>query len=279
MPGTMQALYPVLGRLPARVQGQPDRQAARAAGAVAGDRPPADHRACDERQGAACPIRSRPSATPSISTPTSWKTWADEAYRYDPALAKQDPGGGRLSERVRAELRQHGAAGHAVHGRYRHRRRRHVDQDRRQGEAQDTTNGARSRRWSEVIRRISPAAPRCTAPSAGRTCPGATRAPSRRTATSICSATRTICQGPARRSTTVYRELLAERDPAKRTALTDRMVELVAEHLDRGADHRGHGLLRDQRQAGRPVRRDPRPARTRRRVRAHPASREKPWKK
>ena len=63
--------------------------------------------------------------------------------------------------------------------------------------------------------------------------------------------------------------------PAKRTALTDHMVELMANSLDGRADHRGHGLLRDQHQEGRAVRGDPRPARAGRRVRAHPASRRK----
>ena len=90
------------------------------------------------------------------------------------------------------------------------------------------------------------AAPRCTAPSAGPTCRGATTARSARTATSTCSATRTTATRPARSSSKIYTDLLAERDPAKRTALTDRMVETGGRHLDRGADHRGHGLLRDQ---------------------------------
>ena len=53
-------------------------------------------------------------------------------------------------------------------------------------------------------------------------------APSPRTATSICSATRTTATRPARTITKIVKDLLAERDPAKRTALTDRMVELVA---------------------------------------------------
>ena len=65
---------------------------------------------------------------------------------------QEDPGRGRLSQRLRAEVRQHRAARHAVHGRYRHRHRRHVDQDRRQGEASSITNGARSRRWSAATR-------------------------------------------------------------------------------------------------------------------------------
>ena len=43
--------------------------------------------------------------------------------------------------------------------------------------------------------------------------------------------------------------------------------------LDGRADHRGHGLLRHQQQEGRPVRGDPRPSRAGRRVRAHPEAR------
>ena len=68
-----------------------------------------------------------------------------------------------------------------------------------------------------------------------------------------------------------YRALLAELDKAKRTALTDRMVEIVTNSWTVDADHRGHGLLRHQHQEGRPVRGDPRPPRAGRRVRAHPA--------
>jgi ABC-type transport system substrate-binding protein len=71
----------------------------------------------------------------------------------------------------------------------------------------------------------------------------------------------------------------AELDPAKRTALTDRMVEIAANSWTVDADPRGHGLLRHQHQEGRPVRRRSRPARAGRRVRAHPAPEQKPWKK
>jgi len=39
---------------------------------------------------------------------------------------------------------------------------------------------------------------------------------------------KTTCDATCQSFGTIYRDLLAERDPAKRTALTDRMVELVA---------------------------------------------------
>jgi len=39
---------------------------------------------------------------------------------------------------------------------------------------------------------------------------------------------KTICEATCQEYRTIEKDLLAERDPAKRTALTDRMVELVA---------------------------------------------------
>ena len=202
-----------------------------------------------------------------------WRKWADEAYRYDPAAGEEAAGRGRLPERVRAELRQYRAAGNAVHDRYRHRGRRHVEQDRHQGEHQELRMGlvraAGARRPGAAGRR----SPRCTGRSADPTCHGATTAASPRPASSTCSATRRIAARAARNSSRSTATLLAERDAEKRTELTDQMVETGRQYLDRGADHRRHGLLRGQSEAGRAVRRHPGPARARRRVRAHPAAR------
>ena len=58
VPGTMQALFQFWGAYRPEPEGQPDRQPEGARGAVAGDRPQADHRARDERQGEhALPVR------------------------------------------------------------------------------------------------------------------------------------------------------------------------------------------------------------------------------
>ena len=122
---------PVLGRLSARVQGQPDRQSACAPGAVAGDRPPGDHRSGDERPGEHARIRSRPSATPSTSAPIAGRSGPRTPIAMILCSAKKMLAEEGYPERVRSELRQHRAAWHAVHGRCRHRCRRHVDQDRR----------------------------------------------------------------------------------------------------------------------------------------------------
>ena len=48
------------------------------------------------------------------------------------------------------------------------------------------------------------------------------------TASSTCSATRRIARPTCQEFVKIYTALLAERDPEKRTELTDRMVELVA---------------------------------------------------
>ena len=71
-------------------------------------------------------------------------------------------------------------------------------------------------------------APRCIAPSAGRTCRGATTAPSPSDSEQHLLGDKDNCDATCQDYQKIVKELLAERDPAKRTALTDRMVELVA---------------------------------------------------
>ena len=144
--------FPVLGRLPAGSEGQPDRQAARAAGAVAGDRPQAGDRARDERQGEHA-LSLRHLRLHRIFQRRTLEEVGGEGVPLRSGSGEEDAGRGGLSQRVRAEVRQHGAAGHAVHGRYRHRDRRHVDQDRHQGEHQALRMGRPSRRWSAATRR------------------------------------------------------------------------------------------------------------------------------
>ena len=227
VPGTMQALYQFWGAYRPEFKDSPiANPRVRQALSLAIDRQ-ADHRSGDERQGQHA-LSVRDLRLHRVFQRRSLEEVGEGGVSLRSRAGEEDAGRGGLSERVRSELRQHRAAGHAVHGRCRHRGRRHVDQDRRPGEADTTTNGARSRRWSGAIRRIWRAAPRCIAPSAGRTCRGATMARSPRTATSICSATRTPATRPVRTTRRSVKDLLAERDPAKRTALTDRMVELVA---------------------------------------------------
>ena len=203
-----------------------------------------------------------------------WEKWSDEAYRYDPALAKKIlaeegyPNGFELKFAntalpgtqfmvdigtaiadmwtkigVKVTMKHYEWGAFAADGARRPGRARRL--------GLDVPHGRPARRAVALRRRLLAREHR-----------------------SACWATRTtageVCQDFVE---DLHAPLGAERDPAKRTALTDRMVEIMAEQLDGRADHRGHGLLRDQHQEGRPVRGDPRPARAGRRVRAHPAAR------
>ena len=96
VPGTMQAIFQFWGTYRPEREGLPDRQAAGAPGAVAGDRPQADHRARHERQGAACRIRSRPSATPTTSAPTLGEM-GGRGLSLRSGAGEEDPGRGGLS--------------------------------------------------------------------------------------------------------------------------------------------------------------------------------------
>ena len=193
---------------------------------------------------------------------------------------QEDPGRGGLPERLRAEVRQHRAARHAVHGRYRHRHRRHVDQDRRQGDASSTTNGARSRRWSAATR------PSWSGWASMYRTAGRPDAPWRYNGAFSPDSTQRLlgdkdnCPETCQEFVKIYARCWSERDPAKRTALTDRMVEIDRRTVDRRADHRGHGLLRDQHQEGRPVRsRSPAGTSSATCSSASRVPTQKPWKK
>ena len=135
VPGTMQAVFQFYGTWRPSVKDDPiTKPRVRQALSLAIDR-----KQIIEHVMAGKAQMPRPFSTFGFTESLSverWKKWSDEAYRYDPALAKKDPGGGRISERLRAQVRQYGAARHAVHGQHRHRHRRHVDQDRRQGDHQ-----------------------------------------------------------------------------------------------------------------------------------------------
>ena len=200
-----------------------------------------------------------------------WEKWAAEAYRYDPALAKKMlaeegyPNGFELKFAntalpgtqfmvdigtaiadmwtkvgVKVTLKHYEWGSFAPHG------------ARRPGAADrlglDVPHRRPARRAVALQRRLLA---RQHAAPAGRQ-----------------GQLRRDLPGVRRRSTA---RLGSELDKAKRTALTDRMVELIDQLLDGRADHRGHGLLRHQHQEGRPVRGDPRPPRAGRRLRAHPA--------
>ena len=74
VPGTMQAIFQFWGTWKPEVKDSADRQAARAPGAVAGDRPQAGDRARHERQGAHALSVRRPSPTPIISAPSAGRS-------------------------------------------------------------------------------------------------------------------------------------------------------------------------------------------------------------
>ncbi len=80
------------------------------------------------------------------------------------------------------------------------------------------------------------------------------------------------CDAACRDFVKTSRALLAELDPVKRTALTDHMVEVVANSWTVIPIIEGMGYYAINDQEGRPVRGDRRPARAGRRVRAHPAA-------
>ena len=126
---------PVLRHVAPLREGRSDHQAAGAASLVARDRSAADHRACDGGQGAdAAPVRDLRLHRKPERRPLEEVVRRGLPVRSRPR--QENPGGGRISERLRAQVRQHGAARHAVHDQHRHRHRRHVDQDRRQGDHQ-----------------------------------------------------------------------------------------------------------------------------------------------
>ena len=135
VPGTMQAIFQFWGTWKPEHEGFADRQAARAPGAVAGDRPQAGDRARHERQGAHA-LSVLDLRLHRVSQRRPLGEVGGRGLSLRSGAGQEDPGRGGLSQRLRAEVRQHRAAGHAVHGRYRHRHRRHVDQGRRQGDAE-----------------------------------------------------------------------------------------------------------------------------------------------
>ena len=135
VPGTMQAVFQFWGTCRPEVKDSPiAKPRVRQALSLAIDRKQVIEHVMNGK--ARLPYPFATFAYTDYFSAERWEKWSAEAYRYDPVAGQEDPGRGGLSQRLRAQVRQHRAAGHAVHGRYRHRDRRHVDQDRRQGDAQ-----------------------------------------------------------------------------------------------------------------------------------------------
>ena len=157
-----------------------------------------------------------------------WKKWSDEAYRYDPALAKKILAEEGYPNGFELKFANTALPGTQFMVDIGTADRRHVDQDRRQGDASSTTNGARSRRWSAATRRNWRAGPRCTAPPAGPMCRGATTAPSSPDSDQRLLGDKDNCDETCQEFVQDLQRPAGRARPGKRTALTDRMVELVA---------------------------------------------------
>ena len=227
VPGTMQAVFQFWGTYRPEVKDIPiAKPRVRQALSLAIDRKQMiEHVMNGKAQHAR--IRSRPSPTPSIFSADRWEKWADEAYRYDPALAKKIlaeegyPNGFELKFAntalpgtqfmvdigtaiadmwtkigVKVTLKHYEWGSFAPMER--------GDQAGAGRLGLDVSHRRPARRAVALQRRVLARQHAAPARRQGQ------------------SATR-----PARSSSKTYAALLAELDPAKRTALTDRMVELV----------------------------------------------------
>ena len=173
-------------------------------------------------------IRSRPSATPTIFSADRWKKWADEAYRYDPALAKKilaEEGYPNGFELKFANTALPGTQfmvdiGTAI-----------ADMWTKIGVKVTLKHyewGAVRADGARRPGRARSAGPRCTARPAGPTRRGATTAPSRPRAPQRLLGDKDNCHEACQEFVKTYKRAARRARPGKRTALNDHMVELVA---------------------------------------------------
>ena len=243
VPGTMQADLSVLGPLHARGEVVAAQRRPRARGAVARHRPAADHRPRHGQGSALADAVRVVQATRATWTIPRWDDWSQTALRYDPragqAAARRSAATAAASGSRSGTPRCPGTPFMVPD---RRGGGRLLGEDRGQGRDED---GGVGRVRSHGARRAEGARRHRVDVSHGRTAGADRRATRRRSsprASSICSAIRRTARRSARRPTRPTRRWCAERDDAKRTAATNRMIEHGGQELDRRADHRGHGL-------------------------------------